>query len=69
MVDNAVFKIRDVAVRVNRNKRSIIRWEQLGKIPPARRTEANDRIYSEEDIQTILNFMKKDTFYRRRPRK
>lgn len=69
MVVDKIFKIRDVVVRVNRNKRTLIRWEQSGKIPTATRNKINERIYSEKDIQIILDCMKENSFYRRRPKR
>lgn len=67
--NSSVYKIRDVAVRVNRNKRTIIRWELSSKIPPAKRNSAGERIYAEQDIQKILNIYKEGNFYRRRPKR
>lgn len=68
-ISSSIYKIRDVAVRLNRNKRAIIRWEVSGKIPLAKRNTSGERIYTEEDIRKILELFKKKDFYQRRPKK
>lgn len=68
-VSSSIYKIRDIAVRLNRNKRAIIRWEVSGRIPPAKRNTSGERVYTEEDLQKILELFKKKDFYQRRPKK
>ena len=68
-INNSVYKIRDIAVRFNRNKRAIIRWELIGKIPPAKRNTSGERIYTEEDIQKISDLFRENDFYIRRPKR
>lgn len=67
--NDTIYKIRDIAVRFNRNKRAVIRWELIGKIPPAKRNTAGERIYTEEDIQKISDLFRKNDFYIRRPKR
>lgn len=69
MVIGKIFRIRDLMVRVNRNKRTIVHWERAGKIPIASRNKINERIYDEKDIRVILELMEKDNFYERRPKR
>lgn len=68
-VDSPIYKLRDVSVRVNRNKRTVIRWELTGKIPPAKRNSDGERIYTDEDIKKILSIFREGNFYRRKPKR
>lgn len=68
-INSPIYKLRDVAVRVNRNKRTVIRWELIGKIPPAKRNPDGERIYTDEDIKKILSIFREGNFYRRKPKR
>ena len=47
--------MREAVARVHLSRQTLIRWEKAGRIPPPRRDYKNDRVYSEEDIQRIID--------------
>lgn len=34
-------------------RRTLIRWEELNRIPPAKRNYLNHRVYTKEDLENI----------------
>ena len=68
MVDGSkyIYSVHDVAVRVNRTKGAIIYWENMNKIPKAKRNSDNKRIYNEHDIDKIVSIVSSNDFYQRK---
>lgn len=50
-----VYRIIDVALRLGRNPLTIKRWEERGFIKQARRDSRGWRIYSEDEVQELVD--------------
>lgn len=54
MKDKKRYLMREVAEILGVNRRTILNWEQAGKIPVAKRDPmSNYRVYSEEDVKKL----------------
>lgn len=49
-----LYKIKDLALRLDRSILTIKRWERQGLIPKARKDSRGWRVYTEEEVQAIL---------------
>jgi len=51
------YRLKDILTRIDRNKTTIIRWEEEGKIPKAKRDSRGWRCYSKQEIDHIINLI------------
>lgn len=56
-------RVKDVEKIIDRDRCTILRWEREGKIPHPQKDSRGWRYYTEQDIQVILNFFKKNNPY------
>lgn len=56
--------LKDILKRIDRNKTTLIRWENLGLIPKAKRDSRGWRCYTKEDIDQIVNLIKKTDYFK-----
>jgi DNA-binding transcriptional MerR regulator len=61
---NKLYKIKDVALRIDRSILTLKRWEKQGLIPEARKDSRGWRIYTEEEVQEILRRVRKTNYFR-----
>lgn len=61
---NKKYRIREITQRIDRDKSTIIRWENLGLIPKARRDSRGWRMYSSHDIDAIVEQVKRTNYFR-----
>ena len=61
---NKLYKIKDVALRIDRSILTLKRWEKQGLIPEARKDSRGWRIYTEEEVQEILQRVKETNYFR-----
>lgn len=59
-----LYKIKDVALRIDRSILTIKRWEKQGYIPEARKDSRGWRIYTEEEVQEILRLVNDTNYFR-----
>jgi DNA-binding transcriptional MerR regulator len=59
-----LYKIKDVALRLDRSILTIKRWEKQGLIPKARKDSRGWRVYSEEEVQAILKKVRETDYFR-----
>ena len=45
--------LKDILKRIDRNKTTLIRWEDLGLIPKAKRDSRGWRYYTKDEIEEI----------------
>lgn len=57
------YRIREITQRIDRDKSTIIRWENFGLIPKARRDSRGWRIYSAEEIDAIVERVKRTNYF------
>ena len=58
------YSINDIVKRVGRNKTTVLRWEEQGLIPMAKRDSRGWRYYTKEDVDYIVNLVKKTDYFR-----
>ncbi len=58
------FKIRDFALRVNRDNQTIKRWEEEEYIPKARRDSRQYRVYNEKEMEELVNLVIESDYFR-----
>jgi MerR family transcriptional regulator, repressor of the yfmOP operon len=51
--EQTYYTIEQVATRTNLTKRTLRYYEEMGLLPPAKRTEGNYRRYTEVDVQLV----------------
>jgi DNA-binding transcriptional MerR regulator len=61
---NKVYKIKDVALRLDRSILTIKRWEKQGLLPKARKDSRGWRIYTEAEVQAILQRVRETNYFR-----
>jgi len=59
----AYLRVKDVSKLIDRDRDTILRWEREGKTPHVQKDSRGWRYYTEQDIQVILSFMKKNNPY------
>lgn len=55
--------ITDVAARIGVNPKTIMRWEQSGKVNPAKRDWRGWRVYDKKDLKILKDFKESITYY------
>lgn len=58
------YYLHEIIKRIDRNKTTLIRWEELGLIPKAKRDSRDWRYYAEEEVQSILQLVKETDYFR-----
>lgn len=59
-----VYKIKDLALRLDRSILTIKRWEKQGLIPKARKDSRGWRIYTEAEVRDILRLVQATNYFR-----
>jgi DNA-binding transcriptional MerR regulator len=57
------YRLRDIITKIDRNKTTIIRWEDEGKIPKAKRDSRGWRCYTKEEIDRIINLILQTNYF------
>ena len=57
------YTLGDIAHKIDRDKSTIIRWEQLGLIPKATRDSRGWRYYSREEVEKIIQLIKATDYF------
>ena len=60
------YRINDILRRIDRNKTTLIRWEEQGLIPRAKRDSRGWRYYSGEEVDKIIDLVKKTDYFRKK---
>jgi DNA-binding transcriptional MerR regulator len=63
-MSNKVYKIKDLALRLDRSILTIKRWERQGLIPIARKDSRGWRIYTEAEVRDILRLVQATNYFR-----
>lgn len=58
------FYLNELLRRVDRNKTTLIRWEEEGLIPRAKRDSRGWRCYTEGEIESIVKLIKDTNYFR-----
>jgi len=63
-----LYKIKDLALRLDRSILTIKRWEKHGLIPEARKDSRGWRVYTEAEVQMILKTVRETNYFRNHQR-
>src|SRR5713101_7242359 len=63
-MSNKVYKIKDLALRLDRSILTIKRWERHGLIPKARKDSRGWRIYTEAEVRDSLRLVQATNYFR-----
>ncbi|MBI4090654.1 MAG: MerR family transcriptional regulator [Candidatus Komeilibacteria bacterium] len=58
------YRLIDIARQIDRDKTTIIRWEEMGFLPAAERDSRGWRYYTEAQVKKILDLIKKTNYFR-----
>jgi DNA-binding transcriptional MerR regulator len=56
-------RVKDVEKIIDRDRDTILRWEREGRIPHPQKDSRGWRYYTEQDIQIIVEYLKKNNPY------
>ena len=59
-----LYRISVILKRIDRNKTTLLRWEELGLIPRARRDSRGWRYYTLEEVEYIVGLVKETNYFR-----
>ncbi len=59
-----LYKIKDLALRLDRSVLTIKRWEKQGLLPKARKDSRGWRVYTEAEVQAILKRVRETNYFR-----
>jgi len=60
------YYLKEILKRIDRNKTTLLRWEEKGLIPKAKRDSRGWRYYSKEEMEKILDLIKKTDYFRKK---
>jgi DNA-binding transcriptional MerR regulator len=63
-MSSKIYKIKDLALRLDRSILTIKRWERQGLIPEARKDSRGWRIYTEAEVRDILRLVQATNYFR-----
>ena len=58
------FYLNEILKRVDRNKTTLIRWEEIGLIPKAKRDSRGWRYYTRNEIEEIIHLIEKTNYFK-----
>jgi DNA-binding transcriptional MerR regulator len=58
-----IYKIKDLALRLDRAILTIKRWEKRGLIPHPRKDSRGWRVYTEDEVKEILKRVKETNYF------
>ena len=59
------YRLEDILREVDRNKTTVIRWEEMGLIPRAHRDSRGWRCYTKEQVDEIIRLVKQTDYFRK----
>lgn len=59
------FYLNEILRRVDRNKTTLIRWEEEGLIPRAKRDSRGWRYYNQDEIEQVINLIEEKNYFRK----
>ena len=58
------YRIKDIRKRIDRNKTTLLRWEELGLIPMARKDSRGWRYYTAEEVKIVIKIVIDNDYFR-----
>jgi len=56
--------LKDILKRIDRNKTTLIRWEEMGLLPKANRDSRGWRYYTENEVKEIVDLIKDTNYFK-----
>lgn len=56
-------RLNDILSRIDRNKTTLIRWEEAGLIPKAQRDSRGWRCYSADQVDEIIRLVQETNYF------
>jgi DNA-binding transcriptional MerR regulator len=63
-----IYKIKDLALRLDRTILTIKRWERRGLLPQARKDSRGWRVYTEAEIKAIIKKVQQTNYFQNHER-
>ena len=57
------YRVSDIAKRTDRTPTTILRWEKTGLIPKAKRDSRGWRIYTKDDVESIVGLIRHTHYF------
>ena len=61
------YRLKDIEEKIDRDKTTLIRWEDKGLIPKAKRDSRGWRYYSKDEVLQIVNRVLSTDYFRNIP--
>lgn len=58
------YRLQDILREIDRNKTTLIRWEEDGLIPKAKRDSRGWRCYTKDQVEEILRLVRDTDYFR-----
>ena len=58
------YRLQDILQQIDRNKTTLIRWEERGLIPKAQKDSRGWRCYSKDQVDEIIRLVKETDYFR-----
>ena len=58
------YRLQDILREIDRNKTTLIRWEEEGLIPKAHRDSRGWRCYSKDQVEEIIRLVRATNYFR-----
>ena len=58
------YRLQDILQKIDRNKTTLIRWEEEGLIPKAPRDSRGWRCYTPGQVEEIIRLVQKTNYFR-----
>lgn len=55
--------LNEILKKIDRNKTTFIRWENMGLVPKSKRDSRGWRYYTEEEIKEIIKLIKETDYF------
>lgn len=59
------YRLQDIMDQVDRNKTTLIRWEEQGLIPKAQRDSRGWRCYTKEQVEQIVQRIRQTNYFQK----
>ena len=57
------YRLQDILQKIDRNKTTVIRWEEQGLIPQAPRDSRGWRCYTRDQVEEIVRLVKATNYF------
>ncbi len=66
-MENKKYRLKDIVDKIDRDKTTLIRWENEGMIPKAKRDSRGWRYYTRDEVVNIVQTVMSTDYFRNMP--